>query len=78
MPIGYQWIPCHLIFDIKLDLTCKARFIASGHWTDPDPILSCSSVVTRESLCIAFLMAALTELDIKAVDIGNAYLNAPA
>ncbi len=29
------------------------------------------------SLCIAFLFAALNDIDIMAADIGNAYLNAP-
>jgi len=37
-----------------------------------------SSAVTRESIRIAFLIAALKELDILAADIGNAYLQAPA
>jgi hypothetical protein len=37
-----------------------------------------SSVVTRESVRIGFLIAALNELDILAADIGNAYLQAPA
>jgi len=78
IPIGYQWIPCHMVFDIKLDLTRKARFVAGGHWTDPDPNLSYSTVVTRESVRIAFLIAALNEIEIKSIDIGNAYLNAPA
>ena len=78
IPIGYQWIPCHMVSDNKLDLTRKARFVAGGHWTNPDPILNYSSVVTRESVRIAFLIAALNEIDIKSIDIGNAYLNAPA
>jgi hypothetical protein len=78
VPAGYQWIPCHMVFDIKLDLTRKARFVAGGHWTDPDPVLSYSMVVTRESVRIAFLIAALNELEWKAIDIGNAYLNAQA
>ena len=78
VPIGYQWIPCHMIFVIKLDLMRKARFVAGGHWTDPDPIVSYSSVDTRESVRIAFLIAALNELEVKSIDIGNAYLNAPA
>jgi hypothetical protein len=30
-PIGYKWIPCHMIFDVKMDFTCKARFVAGGH-----------------------------------------------
>ncbi len=35
-------------------------------------------MVTRESIRIAFLIAALNELDILFVNIGNAYLQAPA
>jgi hypothetical protein len=57
VPIGYQWIPCHMVFDIKLDLTRKARFVAGGHWTESDPILSYSMVVTRESIRIADVIA---------------------
>jgi hypothetical protein len=78
IPIGYQWISCHMVFDIKLDLTRKARFVAGGHWTDPDPTLSYSTVVTRDSVRIAFLLAALNEVEIKTIDIENAYLNAKA
>jgi len=40
IPVGYQWIPCHRIFNIELNLTYKARFVAEGHWMDPDPNLS--------------------------------------
>jgi len=36
-----------------------------------------SSVISRESVRIAFLVAALNDLDIMMADIGNAYLNAP-
>jgi hypothetical protein len=32
--IGFQEIGCHIIFDIKMDFTRKARFVASGHMTD--------------------------------------------
>jgi hypothetical protein len=35
VPIGYKWIRCHLIFDVKMDFTCKARYVAGGHMTDP-------------------------------------------
>jgi hypothetical protein len=34
--------------------------------------------VTRESIRIAFLIAALNDLEILSADIGNAYLQAPA
>jgi hypothetical protein len=30
-PVGLTWIPYHMIFDIKMDFTCKARFVAEGH-----------------------------------------------
>jgi hypothetical protein len=64
-----------MIFDAILDLTCKAQFVAVGTLIDPEPTLTYSSVVTRESVPIAFFMAVLNEVDIKSVDIGNAYLN---
>jgi hypothetical protein len=77
-PVGSQWIPFHMIFDVKCDFIWKAHFVASGHWTEAPTQLTYSSVVTRESVCIAFLIAALNDLDILAADVGNAYLQAPA
>jgi len=76
-PVGSQWIPFHMIFDVKCDFTRKARFVAGGHWTDAPSQLTYSSVVTRDSVRIAFLIAALNDLDIMAADVGNAYLQAP-
>jgi hypothetical protein len=77
VPIGYKWIKCHMIFDVKMDFTRKARFVAGGHMTDPPPSITYSSVVSRDSVRIAFLLAALNDVDIMATDIGNAYLHAP-
>ena len=74
--IGYQHIRCHWIFDIKMDLTRKARFVAGGHMTTTPSSLTYASVVSRESVRIALTAAALNELDILMADIGNAYLNA--
>ena len=77
--VGYQEIGCHMIFDIKMDgeFTRKARLVAGGHTTETPTSITYSSVVSRESVRIAFLVAALNDLDIFAADIGNAYLNAP-
>jgi hypothetical protein len=75
-PYGSKWIPCHLIFDIKMDLTRKARYVAGGHRTDPPAASTFSTVVSRESVRIAFLIAALNDLDVLAADVGNAYINA--
>jgi len=77
VPIGSTWIPCHMVFDVKMDLSRKARFVAGGHWTDPPSQITYSTVVFRDSVRIAFLIAAMNELNILSADIGNAYLNAP-
>jgi hypothetical protein len=75
--VGFQEITCHMIFDVKMDLTRKARFVAGGHLTETPASITYSSVVSRDSVRLAFLIAALNDLDILACDVGNAYLNAP-
>lgn len=77
IPIGYKEIPLHIVFDIKMDFTRKARLVAGGHVTDPPSALTYSSVVSRDSVRLIFLAAALNDLDIKSADVRNAYLNAP-
>jgi hypothetical protein len=34
VPNGYKKTDCHLVYDVNIDLTCKARLVASGHQTD--------------------------------------------
>jgi hypothetical protein len=75
-PVGHKKITVHMVFDIKPDFTRKARLVAGGHLTDPPTSMTYASVVSRESVRIAFLIAALNDLDILSADIGNAYLNA--
>jgi Reverse transcriptase (RNA-dependent DNA polymerase) len=76
--VGYQFINCHMIFDVKMDdLVRKARFVAGGHMTEAPTSITYSSVVSRESVRIALLIASLNDLDVWAADVGNAYLNAP-
>lgn len=69
-------IPCHLIFDIKMYFTQKARFVAGGHVTDPPASITFASIASHDSVRLAFLRAALNDLEILGADIGNAYLNA--
>ena len=76
IPPTYQEITCHLIFEVKFDLRRKARYVAGGHLTDTPAHMTYSSVVSRESIRIAFLIAALNDLDVWAADIQNAYLDA--
>ena len=37
IPVGcrLQPIPCHLIFNVKMDFTHKARYVVGGHVTAP-------------------------------------------
>jgi hypothetical protein len=46
-PVGYKEIKCHMIFDVKMDFTRKARFVAGGHKTDPPTSITYLSVVSR-------------------------------
>jgi hypothetical protein len=75
-PLGYQKIPYHFVFDVKMDFTKKARLVAGGHVTNVPSVMTYSSVVSRDSVQIMFMIAALNDLDIMAGGIENAYLNA--
>jgi hypothetical protein len=63
-------------FDVKMDFTRKARFVAGGHMTKPPEMITYSSIVSLDSIRIAFLLAPLNDMNILATDIENAYLNA--
>ena len=77
-PTGWKKASGHLIWDVKMDFTRKARWVLDGHKM-PDPIRSTfAGVVSRESVRIAFTYAALNGLQVFAADICNAYLQAPS
>jgi hypothetical protein len=78
IPVGSKWIQCHMILDVKMGMTRKACYIGGGHVTDPPAASTYASVVSRESVRIAFMITALNDLDLLTADIQNAYLNAPA
>ena len=77
MPIGHKKITAHMVVDVKMDLTRKARLVAGGHLTDVPKESTFSSVVSRDSVRIAFTLAALNDLEVLSADVQNAYLNAP-
>ena len=58
-----------------MNLTSKARYVSGGHLRDPPSSMTYVSVVGRETVRIAFLVAALNGLKVLARDIQNAYLN---
>ena len=55
----------------------KARLVADGHLTNVPTSSTYSTVVSRDSVRICFLLAALHGLELLAADVENAYLNAP-
>ena len=57
--------------------THKYGLVAGGHNTALLLFITYSSVVTRKSFRLAFLIAGLNDLDICNCGIGNAYLNSP-
>ena len=75
VPIGHKQINCHLIYDVKMeDFRRKARIVAGGHMTDTPKCMTYSSVVGRETVCIALTIAALNNLQFKAGDLINSYV----
>ena len=47
-PADHAYLPCHMVFNVKMDFTRKARYVADGHLT-PDPIASTYvGVVSRQ------------------------------
>ena len=75
----YNEITGHLIFDVKLgeNFRRKARWVADGHKTSAPSAVTYSTVVSRDSVRIILLIAALNDLDVQGADIQNAYLIAP-
>ena len=78
LPVSYKLATCHIIFDVKMDFTRKARYVLDGHRTEDPQGSTYAGVVSRESVRIAFTYAALNGIDIMAADVLNAYLQAPA
>ncbi len=78
VPIGYQKIPCHMIFDIKMeDFRQKARLVAGGHLTKAPMTITYASVVSCETMRLALTFSSLNDLEVKVGDVLNAYITLP-
>jgi len=47
---GYKKILGHVVWDVKMDFTQKAHYVAGGHCTDPPKSITYSSVILHESV----------------------------
>jgi hypothetical protein len=63
IPVGYKQIRCHFIFDVKLgeNFRRKARYVAQGNRTEDPDVITFSSIVSRDSVRICLLIAALMD-----------------
>jgi hypothetical protein len=77
-PVGYTKSSGHLVFEVRMTLERKARWVKDGHRTKNPENSTYAGVVSRESVRIALLYAALNDLPVCACDIQNAYLQAPS
>ena len=71
LPIRFKKITCHIIFDVKFDLTRKARYVVGDHLAQVPEYMSYFSVVSRELVRIMLLIETLNTM----CDIRNTYLN---
>ena len=77
-PIGYEHLGYHMVFDVKITLDRKCRLVADGQRVEEQPREhTYSSVPSRDTVRMFFLLAALNDCDVMAADIQNAYLTAP-
>jgi hypothetical protein len=77
-PPGWFKASGHIVFDVKMDFTRKARWVKDGHKTLDSKTSSFAGVVSRNSIRIALTHAALLGLPVMGADIRNAYLQAPS
>ena len=73
-PTGRSFIKCHIVKAGSLKR--KARLCADGSRLPEPAFNTYASVVSRESVRLAFLIAALNNLNILTADLEGAYLNA--
>ena len=75
--VTYTKITYYLVFDLQLDMTTKAQYMAEGNLKDVPTYMIYSSVMSCVAVHIGFLMYSLNGLDILARDIINYFLESP-
>ena len=72
----YQFCRLHLVYDIKPDLTYKARLVCDGSRVDPRGLSTRATVVKGISVRLLDLIADSQNLQVLCGDIGNAFIQA--
>ena len=72
-PVGYKYMPFHMVFDVKAGtLQRKCRYVGDGNRTNNPDCQTYASVESRESVRIAFMLAALNGLELLGADCEGA------
>ena len=77
-PDGFQYVNCYVVFDIKDEnFWRKVHLVARSHMINTLDTIIYSSLVVRETVCIAFTIAVFYDLKVKAADVLNTNVTAP-
>jgi len=68
-PPGYTLSSGHLVFDVRMTLKRKGRWVKDGHKTPEPQCSTYAGVVSRKSVRIALTYAALNDLPVCAAEI---------
>ena len=70
-----QFAPLRIIFDVKVDLRRKSRFVIGGHVVDSSRHNFYASTIKSVSSRILMKITATNHLDVMMGDIGNYHFN---
>ena len=74
----YQYAPLNLIFEVKADLTCKARLVIISNIVDPCGLSTWATVVKGIYVRLLSIIAHIDKLTELCGDIGNAFVQPDA
>ena len=77
IPVGYSKSSCHLVWDLKMDFTRKARWVKDGNKHPDLDNSNYAGVVSRERMRIALIYTALRGIEVLVADTQNTYIQAP-
>ena len=78
IPIGYNFVLCHMIFDVKMKKIFRQyRLVAGERMAETPATMTYTSILYHETDCLAPVISALNNLEAKCVDVMNAYITAP-
>ena len=69
LSLMHSYMPCHMIFDVKMELTRKARYVDTGCHAPKSDDIRYAGVVSRESVCTSLTCTTINVIDTIAAHI---------